>query len=54
MTNTDHEEAGQRLAVYGTLASGQPNHHLLADLGAQWIEGRVRGDSSRLGGALHG
>jgi gamma-glutamylcyclotransferase (GGCT)/AIG2-like uncharacterized protein YtfP len=49
MTNTDHEEAGQRLAVYGTLASGQPNHHLLADLGAQWIEGRVRGDSSRLG-----
>lgn len=32
-----------RLAVYGTLAPGRPNHHELADLSGHWISGRVRG-----------
>ncbi len=32
-----------RLAVYGTLAPGQPNHHELADLSGQWRAGTVRG-----------
>lgn len=34
---------GRRLAVYGTLAPGQPNHHQLSGLAGQWIEGTVRG-----------
>ena len=32
-----------RLAVYGTLAPGRPNHHILADLTGRWIAGTVRG-----------
>jgi len=32
-----------RLAVYGTLAPGRPNHHKLHDLSGRWIEGTVRG-----------
>jgi len=32
-----------RLAVYGTLAPGRPNHHLLRGLSGRWIEGTVRG-----------
>ncbi len=32
-----------RLAVYGTLAPGRPNEHVLADLTGRWFEGRVRG-----------
>ena len=35
--------AHHRLAVYGTLAPGQPNHGVLASLDGRWIEGRVRG-----------
>lgn len=33
-----------RLAVYGTLAPGRPNEHVLADLGGRWIAGTVRGE----------
>lgn len=33
-----------RLAVYGSLAPGRPNHHQLAGLSGRWIEGTVRGD----------
>ena len=33
----------ERLAVYGTLAPGRPNAHVLADLAGRWIEGAVRG-----------
>ncbi len=33
----------RRLAVYGTLAPGRPNHHLLRGLSGRWIEGTVRG-----------
>jgi len=32
-----------RLAVYGTLAPGRPNHHLLAGLEGRWRRGTVRG-----------
>ncbi len=31
------------LAVYGTLAPGQPNHHQLSALEGVWSEGQVRG-----------
>jgi gamma-glutamylcyclotransferase (GGCT)/AIG2-like uncharacterized protein YtfP len=34
----------QTLAVYGTLAPGQPNHHIVAPLGGVWTDGVVEGD----------
>ncbi|AHY48265.1 AIG2-like family (plasmid) [Rubrobacter radiotolerans] len=40
---------GRTLAVYGTLAPGQPNHHVLAPLGGEWTEGVIRGDLFHLG-----
>lgn len=36
-------DAQTRLAVYGTLAPGRPNHHQLAGLEGQWRAGVVRG-----------
>lgn len=33
----------QRLFVYGTLAPGRPNEHLLADVDGEWEPARVRG-----------
>ena len=30
-----HFGAGHRLAVYGTLAPGRPNHHVVAPLGGE-------------------
>ena len=33
-----------KLAVYGTLAPGQPNHHIVAPLGGEWTEGLIEGD----------
>lgn len=35
---------GRMLAVYGTLAPGEPNHHVVAPLGGAWTEGTVEGD----------
>ena len=32
------------LAVYGTLAPGQPNHHVVAPLGGTWTDGVIEGD----------
>jgi gamma-glutamylcyclotransferase (GGCT)/AIG2-like uncharacterized protein YtfP len=32
------------LAVYGTLAPGQPNHHVIAPLGGEWTDGLIEGD----------
>ena len=32
-----------RLATYGTLAPGRPNHHQLDGLDGRWLEGRVYG-----------
>jgi gamma-glutamylcyclotransferase (GGCT)/AIG2-like uncharacterized protein YtfP len=37
------EDDPARLAVYGTLAPGRPNHRQLAHLAGNWIAGRVRG-----------
>lgn len=34
----------QTLAVYGTLAPGRSNHHVVAPLGGEWTEGVVEGD----------
>jgi len=44
-TNTPHPSPGSesRLAVYGTLAPGRPNHHQLDGLAGRWIDGTVRG-----------
>lgn len=41
MTSTDLGIS--RLAVYGTLAPGRPNAHVLADLRGEWSAGFVRG-----------
>jgi gamma-glutamylcyclotransferase (GGCT)/AIG2-like uncharacterized protein YtfP len=35
---------GETLAVYGTLAPGQPNHHVVAPLGGRWTDGVIEGD----------
>lgn len=32
------------LAVYGTLAPGEPNHHIVAPLGGEWTHGVVEGE----------
>jgi gamma-glutamylcyclotransferase (GGCT)/AIG2-like uncharacterized protein YtfP len=40
---------GHTLAVYGTLAPGQPNHHVVAPLGGAWTEGVVEGDLHPVG-----
>ena len=39
----ESKEPACRLAVYGSLAPGRPNHHELSDLAGRWIEGTVRG-----------
>jgi gamma-glutamylcyclotransferase (GGCT)/AIG2-like uncharacterized protein YtfP len=33
----------QRLATYGTLAPGRPNHHQLDGLEGRWVKGHVDG-----------
>lgn len=37
------------LAVYGSLAPGRPNHHVVAPLGGEWTEGVVEGELSPVG-----
>ena len=37
------------LAVYGTLAPGRPNHHVVAPLGGEWTDGMIEGDLIPLG-----
>jgi gamma-glutamylcyclotransferase (GGCT)/AIG2-like uncharacterized protein YtfP len=39
----DAYAAEQRLATYGTLAPGRPNHHQVSALGGRWLRGHVRG-----------
>lgn len=34
----------QTLAVYGTLAPGRPNHHVVAPLRGEWTQGVIEGD----------
>jgi gamma-glutamylcyclotransferase (GGCT)/AIG2-like uncharacterized protein YtfP len=37
------------LAVYGTLAPGRANHHVVAPLGGEWSEGVIEGDLAEQG-----
>ena len=39
----------QRLFVYGTLAPGRPNEHVLAPLGGDWQPASVKGHLMQLG-----
>jgi len=44
-----------RFIVYGTLAPGQPNHQVVADIAGRWFTGWVEGDLYELGwGAADG
>src|SRR5688572_5749781 len=43
--------ADTRLATYGTLAPGRPNHHQLAHLEGRWRRGTVRGHLDPVGWA---
>lgn len=46
---------GCTLAVYGTLAPGRSNHHVVAPLGGAWTHGVVEGDLFPVGwGAIQG
>ena len=38
-----------RLATYGSLAPGRPNHHQLAGMQGQWSRGTVRGRLTHAG-----
>ena len=45
----------EHLFVYGTLAPGRPNEHVLAPLGGTWVPATVNGDLLDVGwGAEHG
>ncbi len=57
-TDTDKLEAlldelldhpSQRLAVYGTLAPGKTNHHVIAEIQGTWDRGWIRGVLGRIG-----
>ena len=37
-------DPSERLVVYGTLAPGRPNEHVLADVPGEWSKGWVEGD----------
>ena len=41
--------ADHRLATYGTLAPGRPNHAQLAGLSGRWLTGQVRGTLVKAG-----
>jgi gamma-glutamylcyclotransferase (GGCT)/AIG2-like uncharacterized protein YtfP len=41
--------AEHRLAVYGSLAPGEVNHHVLGGLRGTWRDGTVRGDLHPVG-----
>jgi gamma-glutamylcyclotransferase (GGCT)/AIG2-like uncharacterized protein YtfP len=43
------DDALDRLATYGTLAPGQPNHHQLDGLAGSWSTGHVRGSLAHAG-----
>ena len=44
-----------RLAIYGSLAPGQQNHHVVADIEGTWARGSVEGDLHQSGwGATYG
>jgi gamma-glutamylcyclotransferase (GGCT)/AIG2-like uncharacterized protein YtfP len=37
------EDAAHRLATYGSLAPGRPNHHQLDGMDGRWYQGQVHG-----------
>jgi gamma-glutamylcyclotransferase (GGCT)/AIG2-like uncharacterized protein YtfP len=39
----------QHLFVYGTLAPGQPNEHVLTNIGGKWEQATVKGKLKELG-----
>ncbi len=41
--------ASARLAVYGSLAPGGENHHVLAELDGEWLRGTVAGRHEEVG-----
>lgn len=48
-------DANRRLAVYGTLAPGRENHHMVAGLDGSWSRGYVTGELWQSGwGARYG
>ncbi len=46
-TTLDHPSS--RLAVYGTLAPGESNHHVVASIPGRWEDGTVRGVVGKMG-----
>lgn len=44
-----HHTLINRLFVYGTLAPGQPNEHIVSGLNGTWLPGSVRGDLKQIG-----
>ena len=54
MTDRDTTPADTRLATYGTLSPGEPNHHQLAGLAGRWRRGTVRGHLHASGWAAPG
>jgi gamma-glutamylcyclotransferase (GGCT)/AIG2-like uncharacterized protein YtfP len=41
------DRPSHRLAVYGTLAPGEPNASVLADISGEWLDGTVRGELTK-------
>jgi gamma-glutamylcyclotransferase (GGCT)/AIG2-like uncharacterized protein YtfP len=39
----------ERLAVYGSLAPGRQNHHIVEPLGGEWTAGVIEGDLAQFG-----
>ena len=39
----------EKLAVYGSLAPGKTNHHIVAPLGGEWSDGLIVGDLFQTG-----
>jgi gamma-glutamylcyclotransferase (GGCT)/AIG2-like uncharacterized protein YtfP len=46
-------DADTRLAVYGSLAPNQVNHHVIADIPGEWTDGFVRGTVRMKGWGSH-
>ena len=42
-------QASHRLAVYGSLAPGQPNHSVIQNIRGEWTDGFVRGELTESG-----
>ncbi|MEM7206401.1 MAG: gamma-glutamylcyclotransferase family protein [Pseudomonadota bacterium] len=49
MVTSKHEEKSESLFVYGTLAPGCPNEHIMNDIGGEWMPATVRGSLRQAG-----